>query len=241
MSLSGRKVLVVVITKDIVEPECMDSILALEYPDYNVMVHIKKPMKYFTNAEDPRHESYVNQYINCPENRNEARTLALASDADYFLFVDSDTVLPKNALSLLMVEKRDAIGGYYKASGGSANYVAGRFVKNQKGQEVFLHFLEVAKGVQQVNMIGMGCALISRKMLTEIPFEDGLNMGVLIPAGPTIEETKPIGMGECMIFGHRAREKGYALFMHGLVECKHLTRKDHYTTIPEKGKDASSN
>lgn len=261
MSLTGRKVLVVIITKDIVEQECMQSVITQEYPDFDVMVHISKANKYYTNSQDPRHESYVNQYINCPENRNKARRLALASDADYFLFVDSDTVLPSHAISKLMLNKKDAVGGYYHACGDSKNYVAGSYQKNSKGQDIFMHVFEIRKGTWSVDMIGLGCALISRKLLEQVEFEDGLDLLTLqanydkpwqhtppqfiktpenvdFELHPGLEEPKYGNMGECSAFGFRARGKGFKLWMDGGVEVlKHLTREGHYTTIPEVKKE----
>lgn len=262
MSFSKRKVLAIIITKDIVEPECMASVLTQDYPDYDIMVHIAKAKQYLTNSDNKKYESCINQYINCPENRNKARRLALASDADYFMFVDSDTVLKPNTISLLMLPKKDAIGGYYRSCGGGNNYVAGSFVKNSKEQNVFIPFYKVNAGIIPVAMIGLGCALISRRLLEAVEFDDGLHLhnlminhnklekyepkktftdvnGNIIELSPRIEEPSSIMMGECMVFGHMASLAGFQLFMSGDVEVeKHLTREGHYTTIPEPVKKA---
>lgn len=268
MSLTGRKVLAIIITKDIVEPACMESVLKQDYPDYDIMIHVAKAVKYINYPDKPKEESYVNQYINCAENRNKARRLALASDADYFMWVDSDTVIPNYTISRLMLNKKDAVGGYYKMSGNNPMYVCGREWINSHGHQVFVHNFRVEEGLQPVDTIGMGCALISRKLLEQVDFEDGLDIPKLqanyehpwqyspvkimqladgreMELHPCLEQPRAGVAGECSAFGIRAREKGFRLFMDGSVEViEHLTREGHYTTLnnqPTEQKDETSN
>ena len=86
------KVLAFVITKDYVKKECYESLLNQDYPKYDIMVHTQKP-----EYEDEI--KYIEQSVNIAKNREAARKIALTSDAEYFLIIDSDIVIPKNAIS----------------------------------------------------------------------------------------------------------------------------------------------
>src|SRR4051812_3493264 len=91
------KVLIVIITKDFVEFECMQAVINQSYANYSWMISGMKPT--FTTGK------YVERlYKNCSQNREFARKMALASDADYFLFVDSDIVIPPGAVEEFVIQ-----------------------------------------------------------------------------------------------------------------------------------------
>jgi hypothetical protein len=229
--MTQPRVLVVVITKDFVEAECMESIVGQDYRNYRWMIHGMHP-KYTSN------NSAVEMYANCSMNREIARKLALASDAEFFLFMDSDIAIPEYAISEFVlqaensratpdsriklppgmvsfpVQPKHIIGGWYKMQQGN-RWVAGTWVEDNR----FVNCLSPAPSLTKVDVVGLGCAFISRQALSELPFEDGLGLECQDAVGRTII------VGECGIFGNRAFEKGYEMWMDGSVVCKHLSRK----------------
>jgi hypothetical protein len=93
-------------------------------------------------------------------------------------------------------------------------YVAGRWIADN----TFFNFDRVLQGLVEVDMIGMGCALIHRKVLEKITFESGTNLACKDELG-----NKAI-VGECGAFGNAAFKAGYKLYMDGNIVCKHLPR-----------------
>lgn len=210
-----KPVLIVIITKDVVEPDCMDSILRQDYFNYSTMIHIEKPQ-----IQSDHYPTDV--YTNCSHNRNSARRLALAAPVDHFLFIDSDIVLPSHGLSSLMKHGKDVIGGWYSIRG-HHSFVGGRWVAD----EVFQRYYIPEVSVISTDVVGMGCALIHRRVLEQISFESGLDRFT-----NTTEETRII-MGECGMFGLRCFEKNIPMYLDGDVICGHVERQK---VTPIKGK-----
>jgi len=196
------KVLIVTITKDTIHPECLESVLNQDYANYTWMIHMQKPADY----GDP----LVSANKNCADNRNRARTLALASDADYFLFLDSDIALPKEAISEFLKQPKDIQGGWYQMPK-SKRWVCGSWAADN----VFANYMGVLPSLIRVDMVGVGCMFISRKALSELTFEPGTDKQCRGPDGKTM------WLGECGAFGNQASEKGYDLYMNGSIICKH--------------------
>jgi hypothetical protein len=230
------RVLVVVITKDYVEQECLNAIISQDYENYSWMISGMKP-----GFDDMPWTHKL--YMNCSHNRECARKMALASDAEYFLFLDSDVVIPDGTISefvLQMVNSRipgprirsapgipvpyhdntkHIIGGWYKMVN-SNRWICGSWVADN----TFVNCMAPGTSLTKVDVIGMGCMFISREALSVIPFEHGTD----------IEYTDGITgqrmmLGECGKFGNNAFDKGYELFMDGSVICKHLTRQGSKT------------
>src|SRR5438552_838686 len=96
------KVLVVIITERDVMTESMEAVLGQDYPNFDLMVHARRGrLKCEDERRAPGMRAATTKYLNCSDNRERARKMALASDADKFLFVDSDIVLPPGAISEL--------------------------------------------------------------------------------------------------------------------------------------------
>lgn len=200
------KVLVVLITKDFVEHACMRAILDQDYGNYSTMIHILKPFK--IHEEETR-----NRMANLVVNRNQARILALASNADKFLFVDSDVVLPPYAITKLVGFDLDIVAGWYRKIDGS-NWVAGHVSEAYE-----FKFVQPTESLLEVDMVGMGCAMFSRKCLEKITISDGLNEGVRHPNGSITL------LGECLATTYQAKNKGFKAYMTSDVICEHLIRR----------------
>jgi len=204
----GPHVMVIVITKDIVEPECMQSILEQNYTDYDVMVHVMKSRHQHENPQ-------INGVYNMIRNRNYCRQMALASDAQHFLLVDSDVVLPKNAISSLIQHRKDFIAGWYHV----------KHYHNKKGwpaaiiQNNTLHYFdEPQHSVVMAAMTGLGCALVSRNLLSRVQFNDGTDH--IMPTNYGFN----VIIDDSSQFCFDAAAAGFPLYMDGDVICKHLLR-----------------
>lgn len=199
--------MVVVITKDRVEPRCMESILAQDYPDFQVMTLMTKAKKYIHPIMD--------KFYNCSDNRNQARKLALHSDADWFLFVDSDTVIPSITISRLILTKLDITGGWYKTVDGEKWVAAYR-----DSEGLYNYCEEPIQGISSLSMVGLGCCLISRRVLEKIEFSDGLESTI------NYKDFGTLSMGECFKFCQDAIQNGFSVYAQGDVICEHIVREN---------------
>src|SRR4051812_1893849 len=125
------KVLVVIIAKDHVMPECWGSVLQQRYEDFDVLLHVRKP-----RCQHP--DPVKKKYLNCADNREAARRLALGSQAQRFLFVDSDIILPGDAIAELVKQPFAVQGGWYRIQE-SDRYACGRWV----GDNLFVNLYRV--------------------------------------------------------------------------------------------------
>lgn len=203
-----EKVLVVIITDRDVLPECWQAVVAQDYPNYDVLVHVRKPK---VPADST---SMVSKYLNCTDNREAARKLALASDADRFLFVDSDVVLPIDAITELMKQRFDVQGGWYKVRN-EQRYTCGRWVADN----LFINLNQVEPSLVRVDCIGMGCAMFTRRVLKKITFAHGTDMVSNSVIGG--QQVKMI-LGECAVLGNLLAKRGVQQYMNGSVVCEHL-------------------
>lgn len=210
-------ILIVAITKDRIVPEAYDSTLAqLAYPDVEMMTYIS-PAREYAVRENKNSERMINLYCNCSDNRNKARLAALATRANAFLFVDSDIVLPADAISRLALWNKPVVGGYYEIA--PKRFAAGKFVENANKQSVFLNCGEPVPGLFKADMVGLGCALVRRPVLEKVGFRHGLDQFCL---GGELESPVAMAYGECIAFGSDAAALKFDLFMDGAVVCKHL-------------------
>lgn len=200
------KVLIVCITDKYIEDKCYESIINQDYNDYSTLIHIQKYKKLSDNYIEDK-------YKNCSRNREIARKLALNSDAQYFLFIDSDIELPKNTISKLISNKIPVVGGWYKMQN-TNNWVAGRWV----GDNEFFNLKCVDPYLSSVDMAGLGCLMIRRDVLEQIEFKDGVDLFAQNEEGNTIT------VGECGVLGNDIFDLGYKICMDGDVVCNHLNR-----------------
>lgn len=207
------KILVVIITKDYVEDECIKSVVSQDYKDKSWMIYGQDPIE-----NDPHY--IVNLYKNCSATRSKARKLALASDADAFLFMDSDIVLPTNALSNFVLQASNQFGanrifgGWYEIRNDpDKRFTCGRWVADN----VYSSYREeILPSLVVTDMVGLGCAFIPRNILQEVDFEHGCDFVY------NDEKGKVCIGGECLALGNRVCEKGYKMYMNGDVICNHL-------------------
>jgi hypothetical protein len=205
----SHRVLVIIPTRNYVEKACLDAVLKQDYEDYSVLINIVK-----NPAPTIQTETSVRSTIN----RNKARQMALSSDADYFLFLDSDVVLPTNAISSFGLQlsktKIEIICGWYKTKVGD-HWVAGNWVADN----TFQNFLQPAASVVKTDMIGLGCVMMKRQVLADVEFRDGTTTEAKFAEGA------PMYLGPCLQFGNDCADKGRRAFMDGDVVCGHIDRE----------------
>lgn len=227
-----KKVLVVIPTADKIESCVIDSINSQDYGNFNLFVNRIDPINKYP---DRRNISF-----NSTRNLNDAKVKALYTDADYFLLVDSDVSIPKDAISKLMVQtgprkttipvlttdgkltpngtpvdEKHIIGGWYKMVD-DVHWVAGMWI----GDNILFRFKSPQQSLIKVDMVGLGCLLLSRKALKELNFIDGTSLFARDEYGNSFY------IGPCAAFSNNAQDKGYSLWMDGDVICEHLRRED---------------
>lgn len=219
-----------------INQKCLDSVLEQDWGNFDILIRYEKPVVYEHMLE--------NVYKNCSKNREAARIEALAGDADYFLFLDDDILLPPDAISQFMLQtgkktttmpvmnpKTGEIipvgtdvpeihiqGGWYPIysynEGTFAFYPCGKFVADH----TVFNFRAVEKSLIACDFVGMGCCFISREVLEKVQITHGLDIGINAPDGHDM-----LG-GECLAFGNAVFAAGYAMRMNGSVVCEHKKR-----------------
>lgn len=188
-------------------PEVLEALVRQDYPDFDWTINVLEPIQAYP---DRRNISF-----NSTRNLNEARTKALKSDIQYFITLDSDVVMPDNAITEFMKQShKDIAGGWYPMAHGES-WVAGKWIANN----TLWHFKKPEQSLIKVDMVGLGCLMLSRKALTELEFRDGIDKEIMDEFG------EKMYMGPCAAFSDNAQNKGYNLYMNGSVICQHLTRE----------------
>lgn len=159
--------------------------------------------------------------------RNAAVRLALEADdvthADGILWVDSDVVLPQDAITRLVAENKDFITGIYVQREPPHFPLVANFDAVRKTFSWFIEF--PPNVVAPVDGCGFGCVLTSLKMLKALK------------APWFAFETYSEDFDFCL----RARAAGYQLFVHTGVLCGHLRDPlaatfDEFKTIRDSGR-----
>lgn len=205
------KVAIVIITAKNVEPACWEAAVSQTH-DSSVLLYREKPLP-------PSSSNYiVNLYKSCSACREQARKVALAIDAEAFVFLDSDIVMPLTAVEEFVRQARPdnrVIGGWYKIRN-DVRYACGRYVADN----TFANLLAVERSLVRVDMVGLGCAFIPRDVLELISFRDGTDL----ESKNAFAGNKMI-VGECGVFGDDVDILGVPMYMDGDVICEHLERK----------------
>lgn len=172
---------------------CLKSITEQDHP-YSILWSMDYNSKY-------------NKIGNIIWHSEKTRKIAIETDADYFLFVDTDVVLPVNTITELVKQLKNGnkhiISAWFKIS--DYEYNAGRWVADN----TLAQLQSIEKSVTMVDKIDFGCMMLSRIAIEdcEFIFEDR-----------DIMNQKAC---QCLSFAINAQDKGYKLWMDGDVICKH--------------------
>jgi hypothetical protein len=101
--------------------------------------------------------------------RNEIIRYALEKDYDYILFVDSDVILPKNTLEILLIHSENIVSGTYIVTDKLG--VPTPAAKIYIGKEL-ANFPDklLDNKTHEVDLVGMGCCLVPKKVFSKIRF-----------------------------------------------------------------------
>ena len=142
--------------------------------------------------------------------RNYLRDHALKNGYDYLFSVDSDVMIPKKTLELLLLMQTDVACGLFLSafSLDGKNVIAPVLYKDIGNGECQLYTQEAILVPQfiEAGASSLGCTLISRKVLETVPFR---KMG-----------NSPDG-GEDMAFFVDARAKGFKCIAFSGIKCLH--------------------
>jgi glycosyltransferase involved in cell wall biosynthesis len=194
----NMKTLIVIPTADGVEEKCLESCNRQTYRDFEILISKKTP------DGRPRH-------FNIVDSRNEARERALKTEAEFFLLLDSDVVLPKGALAEFTKQPFDILGGWYKLN--QDQYNCGKWVADN----TLFNLKAVERSVVKVDVIHLGCVFIKRKVLEKVRFRYGDANNVKF-----FGEENHHGSCVCTMFSIDAQNADYELHMDGDVVCEHL-------------------
>ena len=241
------KVLVIMTCDNEPMPESVSSVKEQDYDNFEFLLHKKQP------------NPTLSRCLNIVEVRNEVREIALTKDADYFLWVDSDIVLPKHAISKFMlnilvthstitvvadgktipagtpIKKKHIIGGWYKIKQTPERWVAGRWLpekKNNAGEVIsqIFQYPYVDTGFVRTDFVGLGCAMMSRELLSVIKFTSGLDKFAF-----NTSVGRELFIGPCVSFGNDCHENGFDMFMDGDIICEHLVTGNE--SVPNNEQD----
>ena len=177
-----------------VDVDCVKSIYDLDRP-YEAHVDLE----------------FVTGY-DCAKARNDIAKKAMDGDYDYVFMVDSDIVLPKNALVKLLLNQTDICFGVYPRKYKDEIEV----IKAGKPYVWVVYKAEEAnfEDVVEVKAAGFGCALIDTDVFKKISF-------------PYFKyETYEDGslLSEDYYFCEKAKDYGYTIYADFGVRCGHIGR-----------------
>ncbi len=199
------KVLILIPTRLFVEPDCLASVNNQTHADYSVCIHALAPIQLHIESEK-------NRVLNVVRNRNMMRDMALKTDAEWFMWVDSDTVIPPSAIATFLKYKKPLMGGWYKKKDGSV-WVAGSFIPNGLFQ---FYKEQPADAELPVDLLGLGCAFMHRDVLEKIEFDPGITKDMTDTSGASFF------YAECAMLCESAKKIGITPLLIKDVVCRHL-------------------
>ena len=149
--------------------------------------------------------------------RNNIAQKALDLNADYVLTVDNDTVVPKNALKLLLEDAKDVCIGFYAHRERDNVYRGKMNVCRLKDKAEEMHGMADAGTTKiEVHGGGMGCALIRTEVFRKCsyPWYDWVNYG----------DANRGMLSEDLYFCSLCRASGIKIYADVRVGCGHLLR-----------------
>jgi glycosyltransferase involved in cell wall biosynthesis len=186
-----KSVLIAVPTNKYIEPETFKSIFDLYVPQTHSTV-----FQHFYGYR-------VDQV------RNLIADFAIKNGFDYLFSVDSDIILPPDALDLMLKADKDVISGaYVQRIDGEKNLEL-----YWSDRRVYLSEIDRVNGSPfMIHSCGFGCALVKTSVLKQVGYPQFTYHPAL-----TIEDT----VSEDTDFCNKARNKGYHIWAHPKVVADH--------------------
>lgn len=142
--------------------------------------------------------------------RNSVVREMLDGGYDYLLFLDDDHIVPKDALFRLLAHQKDFVTGLYVTRAAKPRTTQMMAVEDKFRS---LRVEDMAKPLIEIDASGMGCALISRKLLqtVEPPW-----FQVSMDADGDVT-------GEDVSFCRKAQRDGFKLYCDTTLSVPHIT------------------
>lgn len=150
------------------------------------------------------------------DGRNFIRKYALDNGFDYVLMIDADAILPKDIIEKLLAHNKDFVSAalFGMDKYGAPELVA-RTIATDEGDvdEANLRPFPVEwleTGLQQISISGMGCVLLSSKLLKDVEFKCRRY------------ENGKLMCSEDYCFSNGAEYNGYTIWLDTDIQVKHL-------------------
>lgn len=172
------------------ENECIQSIYDLEIPDGVTT------------------ELCINAAHAVDVNRSILSQAAIQRGCDYLFFVDSDVILPKDALKRLISHDKDIVTGVYriKTLGSKETTILMRNAETDKYRKCGIDEIR-GKGLIETDACGFGCVLIKTSVFKDIPEPWFVYL---------------LHYGEDVFFCRKAINAGYKVYADTNVLCGHI-------------------
>jgi len=155
--------------------------------------------------------------------RNLIREYALKNNYDYFFSLEQDVIPPKDIIERLLEAKKEIIAGVYYTEYKIKGKQVIRPLMWEKVNEETLQFMtDQAETNQVVNVdvTGLGCIMISRKVLEKVKFR--------------VEKENEAF--DDLFFCVDAEKNGYKIYVDTSIKCKHLIRGMNWEKIENEEK-----
>lgn len=191
------KILIAVPTFENIQPEVFKAIYELK-------------------SEHELHFDFVKGY-DCATARNNIAKITLANGYDYVLMVDSDTLIPPDALNLMLDPPVDIVLGVCPRK----NTKDGKSAIIKLGSQSYhdsYYYSELPENRIQVKGGGFACALIKASVFSQIDF----------PFFQYVNNADYSTLSEDYYFCQQAAMYGMDIWMDPRVRCGHLARYYQY-------------
>ncbi len=143
--------------------------------------------------------------------REKTREMFLSGKWQYLFFVDSDIIIPPDALERLLSHEADIISGVCLCRinlGGKMEIHPALYDFAGKGQGRLMDIEEVAGDeLQEIDVCGFGCCLVKRIVVERVP----------------LRYYEKSAAGEDVAFNVDAHKFGFRTFVDKSVKCRHVT------------------
>ncbi len=190
-----KKILLAIPTAKYIESDCFRAITRLQIPNgYEV------DFQYFLGTDIEQQRNNISDY-------------ALKHGYDYLFSVDSDIVLPSDALEKMLSHDRDIVTGMYiqRIPGTHTLEVYG--VTPGNGRAQIPYKLLKDRGLVEVAGCGFGCVLIKRRVLEGVPKPHFVYREALDHKNTVSED---------VYFCMKATDNNYTIWVDTSIKCDHV-------------------
>jgi len=205
--------------------EYLEAVNNLTFKNKKILlVDNSKTTNYFNFIKNNGMDAIKTQYTESARDRivrsrNILRDIVLKEDYDYYLSLEQDVIPPKDAIERLLEHKKDIVSGVYFSRIKSLTDKKVKVLpllwtwKEGSNNPYSMTDIDLALVMNnnfiKIKYCGLGCLLISRKVLEKVKFRYDEKY-------PTFDD---------LHFCQDARGNGFEIYVDTSVKCKHLVMK----------------